>query len=77
MQQFERLPHEDKVIMEAPAGDERVLVATDQAIQSGGKPQRQDLGEYLGHDMGQADRAVVAELLGVGALGQKGHEGLV
>lgn len=50
--------------------DEGVLLVTDQPVELGREAKREQLGEELGHQVYQADAAVIAQGGGVHAFGQ-------
>lgn len=51
MKPARRLPYEEKIVVQAAARDERVLVGADEGIELGSEAQRQNLREDLGDEV--------------------------
>lgn len=76
-----RLSHgllgKQKVVVNAPSGDEGTLIRGDHVTKARRKTEREHLREQLGHQMKQADRMIIRDRASIRLLGEQREQRLV
>jgi hypothetical protein len=74
MQQPSGLMHQDEIVLNAPAPNERTLVCANKLRHPWSKPQRHDLGDKLSKAMDKTDRSELPDVNRILHLGDKSDE---
>jgi hypothetical protein len=74
MQQPSGLMHQDEIVLNAPAPNERTLVCANKLRHPWSKPQRHDLGDKLSKAMDKTDRPELSDVNRVINLGDESDE---